>query len=518
MPSSILFALSVATVVASLAAADEPEVAALPPVTPPVEASAAVADPVTVDAPAGPIDLALAMVPGGLTADEVAAKAVAHGPSIDVKHADIEIAAARVDQAIARYMPQLQARASYNRLSDVNLQFGSGALVGATNPGLLQVGVCPDGTMGCVVDTQGVPVGAAQFNLPVILDNYLTQASLSLPISDWVLRAFRGIEAARKSKDGAELAKTAEIRKVATDARISYYNWLRTKAQVAIARDAIRGAFANLQEAETRYRVGVIPAAEMLRIKALHAGTVAVETQAVALEALARSQLAIIMDEPVQDYAIGEDILQPALEEEVWPEIGTLVEEAHKQRPELASLQAQQFALDSGIKSQRAGYYPRLEATGEATYANPNSRYFPVRREWRATWSAGVSLTWNFTSIASNRTQIMELQAQGRGLDAQVEQITRAIELEVTNAWIERARAIAAVAPAEVNREASEAAYAATSAQFRTGAATATDVVQSQSQVLSARLQAINARIDIQVANERLAYSTGRAVVPGQNP
>jgi outer membrane protein len=44
-----------------------------------------------------------------------------------------------------------------------------------------------------------------------------------------------------------------------------------------------------------------------------------------------------------------------------------------------------------GIRVTRAAYYPRLDAFAEATYANPNQRFFPLAAVWRASWSAGVS-------------------------------------------------------------------------------------------------------------------------------
>src|SRR6185503_14234722 len=64
-----------------------------------------------------PVVKALAVVPGGLTAEQAAARAGRTAPSIESKRADVDIAQSRVDQTTYAAIPSLTASASYTRLS-----------------------------------------------------------------------------------------------------------------------------------------------------------------------------------------------------------------------------------------------------------------------------------------------------------------------------------------------------------------------------------------------------------------
>ena len=447
--------------------------------------------------------------PGGLTAQIVATKAVESSPSIAIKQADLRIAAARVDQAIVAFVPQVQVSASYTRLSNVNVFFGEGALVGAQNPGPLSVGACPDGTQTCVVDAQGSPVGASSFTIPQVLDNYSLQAKLSVPISDYVLRIVRGLRAARLSREAAGFAEQAERAKVEVDARVAYYNWVRAVAQVAATRDAQRTARARLDDAKLRYNVGYLTQADVARIEALVASAEAATIEAEAFEELARENIAVIMDEPVHDWVVGENVLTAPGSVSARPRIHALVDEAVRNRYEIKTLSTNTQALHEGIRTERAGYFPRLDGFAETTYANPNQRFFPPTDEFNNTWSAGLQLSYTLNAPLAARQKIKELRAQKRGLVAQREAIERGIRLEVTSAYIDRKRALAALAVAKTNRSAVEYGYQAVAASFKAGNATVTDVIESQGERLTAQLQELNAGIDLKVADTKLDYATG---------
>lgn len=460
-----------------------------------------------------PLALPLRAHAGGLTADQVADRAVISSPQLAAKEAELVAAAAKVDQTMLAFFPQLELKASYTRLSDVNVQFGSGALVGAGNAGLLGVGPCPDGSgANCVVDSMGAPVGAAAFDIPQVLNQFSTQAMLSVPISDYVFRMVQGIRAARLNRDATQMTKEAEQRKIRVDARVAYYNWLRTVAQVAASEDALVTAKARLQEATVAHRAGVMTEADRLQVEALVADVERSIVEARAFETLARENISIMMDEPLKEYTVGESVLGDTIEVPEVPEMNRMVEQAMRDRPELQALGLNERALQNGIKTERAGLYPRLDAFAEGTYANPNQRFFPPTEEWNGTWSAGAQLTWNVTSMLTTRQRVKELKAQRRGLNANAEALRRGIRMEVSSAYVDRHRALASIALAEKTRVSSEAAYTAVAAQFRVGQATATDVIEAQGQQLRSRLQAINARIDLKVALAKLSYATGRPI------
>ena len=446
----------------------------------------------------------------GLTADEVAAKAVEAAPSIEGKDADIDNAEAKIGQTMTSFVPQITLSGSYTRLSNVNVTFGSGALVGAGNAGLLGVGACPDGSGNqCVVDSAGAPVGAASFKIPQVLDQFALQAKISVPISDYVLRTFRGLEAAKRSKKAAEVAKEAEQRKVDIDARVAYYDWLRTKAQVVATEETMRSAAARLDDVQAAYDAGMRTQADIKRIEALVANAKSANVQARGFEELSRERLSTIMNVPVEEWEVGEDVMDlppPPPTRKIDEAVG----QAMANRPELEALGLNQKALDDGKKVARAGYYPSLNAFAEGTYANPNQRYFPLRQEWNGTWSAGLSLTYTINGPLMARQNVREYEAQGRSLNAQEESLRRGIRLEVSQAYIDERTARSRISLAEASRSASDAAYEVVSIQFAEGNATATDVIEAEGARLDSFIQDYNARIDLRVAQAKLEYAMGQ--------
>ncbi len=457
-----------------------------------------------------PVVVALTPVRGGLTSDEVARKAVATAPMLEARRAEVSVAAAEVDQTMAVFLPRVELSARYTRLSNVNVTFGDGALVGALNDGVLGVGMCPDGTSTCVVDSAGVPVGATAFQIPQVLNQYSTQASLSVPLSDYVFRLMQGLDAAKSGRKAAEITRDAEERKIQLDARLAYYDWLRAKAQVAVAQDSVVTAKARLAEAEAGKKAGVVAKVDVLRLESLVANAEAMVARTESFEAVARRALAVTMGEPVRDYEVGESVLGSTMEAARWPELDALVDEAQANRMELRALQANDRAIRSGLKTERAGLFPRLDAFAEVTYANPNQRFFPLQQKWNSTWSAGIALTYNLTGIASARANRKKLRAQAKALDAQGEALRRGIELEVAAAHAAHENALVAIRLGEKARETSDAAYEATTAQFKAGTATATDLIEAQGERITADLQVVNARIDLKVADAKLRYATGR--------
>ena len=455
-----------------------------------------------------PVAHALAVVPGGLTAEQAAVRAGRDAPTVESKLADVDATKALFDLTVSRALPMLSASASYTRLSPLTINFGSGALVGAVNAGPLGVGPCPGGTGECVLDAGGSPVGAAQFNIPVFLNQWSTQASLVVPISDYALRVVRGLDAAKENRKSAELLAQAERLKVETDARLDYYQWVRSVATLAVAEDARKQAEAAAKDARASFAAGVLPRADLLRIEALVANAENAVLQSKAYLEYYEAALATVMGTDKAGFQIGEDVLGDVPQQD-FGEIPGLVDQAMQNRLEVKALGHSDKALRDAAKAERSGFFPRLDLYGDAVYANPNQRIFPATDKWRGTWSVGARISYTLGAPMSARALVKELKAKRRGVGAQLAMMRRALKLEVTGAYLARDRAFAALGAARKAREASEAAYVATSALFRVGKATATELVVAEAGLVNARLEDVNARVEIRVAETRLRYATG---------
>ena len=154
------------------------------------------------------------MVPGGLTSDEVARLAAASSPEIRGRQAGAEAARAREDQATAEFWPRLALTSRYTRLSRI--------------------------------DPPMFPGGGV---FPVFVDNYALGASLSVPVSDYLLRTARSMRAAGRSAAAAKLDADASRRKVVADARLTYYDWIGARGQLLVLEQRAETARAQVTDA-----------------------------------------------------------------------------------------------------------------------------------------------------------------------------------------------------------------------------------------------------------------------------
>lgn len=99
-------------------------------------------------------------------------------------------AQARVDQASYAFLPKLSVSARYTRVSDF------------TPPPLFPFAIAATDAPAGTVSPPTVSTGPV--SIAPILDNYALDATLTLPVTDYVLRLARGLEAAKHGRDAAE--------------------------------------------------------------------------------------------------------------------------------------------------------------------------------------------------------------------------------------------------------------------------------------------------------------------------
>jgi outer membrane protein len=459
------------------------------------------------EAPAATNPVLAAFTPqeGGITADEVARRAVASSDTIEAKNADLRAAAAKVDAAFYQFLPKVTLKAGYTRMSRVeNSMGGEGALLGAQSS-------TPPITAradGVVVDGEGNPVGPYQLSFPVHVDYYSLSASLAVPLSDYLLRLSDSVEATKQNRAAAELNILAERQKVEGDARIAFFNWAKSIGQVAVTEKSIERVRARLKDVEVAFTVGTATRVDVLRLQSLLATTEAGLEAGKAFRELAAEQLAIIMDDKTSTYALGEDVLAEPQARAVVP-LADLIAEASQKRTELLSISHTIKSFESAEQVVRSGKLPRLDGFADYTFANPNQRY-SFGEGWHGTWSAGLQLSWTVNELLTNDASAKELHAQRQSLEANRRSIKDGIRLEVTSAYTDGRRAVAALEAAKRASEASQAAYDTSLQLYKVGKATTAELIDAEAELVNSLLQMISAHIDTRLAETRLAKAIGR--------
>ncbi|MBX3218734.1 MAG: TolC family protein, partial [Labilithrix sp.] len=201
-------------------------------------------------------------VPGGITAEQVGARAAATSYQAKAAAESASAAAARADAAWANYLPKLGLKASYTRLSEFTApSFGSGgAIVGTTAPAGSCVGNCPPG-----VPAVDAPLFGVDFKFPLIFNQWLTQATIAIPISDYFLRINQGHTAATKQSEAARWDIATARAKSFSDGKVAYFTWLRARAAMKVAEQNLAVAEAHVKDAQNQFAVGNASKADVLR-------------------------------------------------------------------------------------------------------------------------------------------------------------------------------------------------------------------------------------------------------------
>lgn len=443
--------------------------------------------------------------PGGLTAEQVGQRSALTSPEANVREKEVAIAAARVDEAIVALIPRLTLTARYTRYSPLdNPSFGPG--------GQGSLVIDPAGTTGPIAP--GAPfVGAplSAFSFPVLLNEYWLQAGLTIPLSDYIVRGRAGIGAAKLTRRAARLEAQATRLQAAANGKLAYYEWIRARLQQVVAEQTFEQTRAQLSVVRRLVAGGRLSRADLLQAQAQLANAELLVERAKHLSELNEERLRTSMhDESKRPYSIGERLDPRTGGPRARPTLEEAYGEALRQRVELRALEEQTSSLKARVRVNRAEGYPKVELFGNAYYINPNPRIVPQQEEFRATWDVGAQVIWSPNDLGSSSTRTRQLEANVAQVRAQHQQTRDQVRTEVLQAlqtWREADLALATSARA---LESAEAAYRTRRQLFDAGRASPIEVVDTQTELLRAKLEVINARVGVKVAEVRFEHAVGR--------
>jgi outer membrane protein TolC len=341
----------------------------------------------------------------------------------------------------------------------------------------------------------------------------LLQATLTIPVSDYVLRLSQSYAAASRSQRAAQLERQAARLKAATDGKLAYYAWLRAKWQLAVAERALDQSKAHLQDAQNAFEVGTSSKADVLRVESQVARAELVVEQAQNLVALNDDQIRTAMHDPSgRRYEVGEDLRvdpppMPGLDD-----LAALRAEALDSRLEVRALDETAWSLREQAKVARASYYPRLDVFGDAIYANPNPRVFLPESQFRGTWDVGLQVVWTPNDALNARGASGDAEARAAQTEMQREVLRDSVKTEVMQAYLALREAEVSLDTTRRGFTAAEEGYRVRRELFQNGRATSVELTDSEVELFRASLDAINARANLRAARASLLHAVGRDI------
>jgi TolC family type I secretion outer membrane protein len=390
--------------------------------------------------------------------------ALANHPSLGSAEARVEAGRERVNATRAGYLPQLEAGYASTR-SDSDLRRVGAGFAGGSFGGSRD---------GWIHDT-GFSLSQLLFDFGRNLD---------------AIRADRAADAATQRET------------IAFDVKRSYFDLLAAQRLLEVAEETVRNDRQQLELARGRFDVGFAAKIDVTRSEVLLATAELDLITAQNNVAVARDTLrnALGLPGPLDfDVADVLDTLPVALAEDV------ALETAFAARPELASIEARQRALERDVSARRKDHLPAV--TGDARYDWSGDAY-PLSPGW----SVGASLRWPLFTGGRTMAQVAEAKAELRALRFDTEALRQDVALEVRRALLDLGRAARSIEVTEHAAVQARENLALAEGRYATGAGSIIELTDAQAQRARAEAERVRALYSYQLSIAALERAIGQPV------
>lgn len=421
-----------------------------------------------------------------LTADRAALIAVRVSPSVHFARASKEQADQAVDLNAALFAPDLDLTASYTRLSPITY---------------------PPFNIG----NQTI-----QSPFPVILNNYLLRATVTLPVTDYFFKILPTYKAVDRNSDVAQYQTQTESERVALRAREAFYNYVRAEASIKVAKDSVIQLEAYVNDLNALFDAGNVTRADSMQAQAQLSDAKAQLALAEGNVNVTKDALRRLLDlGPSETVTIGEDVF--AVTAETPGTKQDILRRALKERPELKGLRALAKVRDSSMQAENARRLPNLSVVGNLDYANPNSRYIPLTQEFRATWDISAVLRWSPNDFVLGKVNVEQAELELKRARSDLKQLEDSIVVEASQASSDYIAAERTIQAAKDGVKAAAEAWRVRRDLFRAGEATASEVLESEIVLRRAQLLHIDAHIALKLAKARIQHVIGTSTPTSPN-
>ena len=396
-------------------------------------------------------------------------------PQLRQARAQTQAAEARVDEARAPLLPQVNLNSSYARATNNFAPTGAGV-----QPGM---NATPD----------------PSFDTYNFFRNSLTASQLIWDFGQtWQRR-----KAAQASAEAQEDAERFTQLQADLTIRSAFYTARATRDAVGVARETLANQNKHVEQITAFTEVGTRPEIDLLQARTDQANAEVALINAQNDYATARAALNQAMGvEAAAGYEVVGAASPPFPGEDAALE--TLVEEALRARPDVAARIAQLRAQDLTNKATKGRYGPALAATTGLTYNGRNIDGLV----WN--WTGGFTLAWPILEGGLVRATVREGEAQSAGLRAAVDLARQQARVEVDQARLTIIAGKAAIAAAERSLANAKARLDLAEVRYRTGVGNGIELSDAQLAATNAGFQRLQALLRLDTARAQLQKALGR--------
>jgi outer membrane protein len=392
-------------------------------------------------------------------------------PQLRRARAQTEAAEARVDQARAALLPQVNVTAGYTR---------------ATGNFVPRAGTV----------TLDRPTSFNTFNF------FTTGINATQLLWDFG-QAWNRKKAAGATAEAQEETERATQLTADLTIRSAFYTARANRDAVGVARETLANQNKHVEQIQAFTEVGTRPEIDLLQARTDQANAEVALINAQNDYATARALLnqAMGVEAPAAYEVIG--VASQPLSGEETP-LEALVDEALRARPDVAAKVAQLRAQDLTNKATAGRYGPTIAGSTGASYAGREIDNLV----WN--WNAGLSLAWPIFEGGLVRATRREGAAQSAALRAEIDIARQQARVEVDQARLTIVAGKAAISAAERSLANAKARLNLAEIRYSTGVGNGIELSDAQLAATNAGFQLLQATLRLDTARAQLQKALGR--------
>ncbi len=347
------------------------------------------------------------------------------------------------------------------------------------------------------------PTGEMQeFELDFTLD-YALSATLTQPLytGGAVSSSYR---ISKYARDIAEADLESTEANLTLAVLVQFYAVLAAREAIVVAEEAVQNAEEHYEVTRARYRAGEVSEYDMLRAEVavvnLRPGLIRARNMLEVSELALKNYMMLEADAEIDFVGVLELVDYPV-------DPGEAMDVAFENRPELRIAGKRAEIAEQSVTLARSGRLPAFALQG--TYDVRSNELSFGQGVWQDSYAGYLVLSWSVFDGLRTRARISQARSEVRQADIAIEDLKRAIELEVRAALLDAEAARETLGSQERNVETAERGLAIVDERYATGVATSLEVIDARLALITARENRISALFDFNVSTARLMKALG---------
>lgn len=390
--------------------------------------------------------------------------ALAHNPDARIAQQRIAAAQAGLEQANSTFWPKLQVQSSYTRTDNPMLAFGSILNQQSYSPSL-------------------------NFNDVPTVDDLNARGIVTVPLYAGG-RNVAGRQAAKANTAATKQESAAVQNALAFEVTRAFLTVLKTRQFILAAEAAVHSFQTNLVVASQRLDGGTLLKSDLLDLEV---------RLAQAREDLVRARNANTLAERALRNLLGIENGEFIVADTA-PVASVPHTQDFSQRPELAAARERESAAQAQVRGAKSGYQPRVSA-----FASLDYDYGWVTEGDGKYYTAGVMAQWDLWDGFATRSKAREAKANLEFTREEQRKLRLALDLEVEQARLNLQAADESLAVSRKTVEQAAESASMTRNRFEQGLALSTQLIDSETALVAARVRRAEAE-----SNQRIAIAALR--------